>query len=47
MTLIPSPIIFANKHWRHIIGQYGSNRAALVDQMSNSRGNRSFPIPFL
>jgi hypothetical protein len=26
---------FANIHWRHIIGQYSSNRAALVDLMSN------------
>jgi len=30
-------LLFRKTHWRHIIGQYSSNRAALVDLMSNSR----------
>jgi predicted DNA-binding protein (MmcQ/YjbR family) len=35
---------FANKHWRHIIGQYSSNRAVLVDLMSNSRSEIDYEL---
>jgi hypothetical protein len=35
---------FANVHWRHIIGPYSSNRAALVDPMSNSRSEIDYVL---
>jgi hypothetical protein len=43
MTLIPA-LIIANIHWRHIIGQYSSNRAALVDPMSISRSEIDYGL---
>lgn len=44
MTLIPALIYSPNIHWRHIIGQYSSNRAALVDLMSNSRSEIDYEL---